>query len=342
MLKTAESMFLNSWSIALGLINILSLLLVLLAGRTAIRVLRHWDVSSDSNLQIQLENETWLSSTLVEYALGFQIISLIIFALAADGFSEVIVGAMCATGALTSNSFGLPTLYLKLGTVFLYGFWIVLHHIDISSEEYPLLKIKYVYLVSLVPFLVADIVLQTLFVNGLEPDIITSCCAVVFGDGSGTDMNLIGTLSREKMLPAFYGMALVLAGFGFGLIAKWRIWLSWICSLAWGLYFILSLLVVTAILSSYVYAMPYHRCPFCILKPEYNYIGFLIYASLITGVFFGVTHALVNIFSKMASIKGAVRRYQLFSVKVSLGLLLSFVLVSSYHFVAYKYFGGEM
>jgi hypothetical protein len=336
-------MFLNQWSIALNLVNVLTLLLVFLAVRTAVRVLLFWDVSSDRNLQIQLENETWLASTLVEYASGFQIISLVLFALAADGFSEVVIGAMCATGALTANSYGLPTLYLKLFAVFLYGFWIVLHHIDISSEQYPLLKAKYVYLVILIPVLIADIALQNLYIAGLKPDIITSCCAVVFGEGSSSDMNLIGVLAGEKMmLPVFYGLSIMLAGMSLALVKKWSVGLSWICAFSWGLYFILSLIVVTTIFSSYIYAMPNHRCPFCVLKPEYDYIGFLIFGALISSVFFGATQGLVNMYSNKKAVKEAVRKYQLFAVKISIGLMAAFVLISSYHFVMYRLTGGEM
>jgi hypothetical protein len=69
-------MFLNSWSLGLTLAGLIVLALAIFASRTAIRVLRYWDPSSDSNLQIKLENEIWLASTLVEYGLGFQIITI--------------------------------------------------------------------------------------------------------------------------------------------------------------------------------------------------------------------------------------------------------------------------
>ncbi len=137
-------MFLNSWSLGLSLASLIVILLGVFACRTAIRVLRYWNPSSDSNLQIKLENEIWLASTLVEYGLGFQILTLVLFVLAADTFCQVIVGAMCATGALLANSFGMPALLVKIAGVFFYGFWIVLHKLDISSAAYPLVKIKYI------------------------------------------------------------------------------------------------------------------------------------------------------------------------------------------------------
>ena len=65
----------------------------------------------------RLENEIWLTSTLVEYALAVQVISLIVFVLAADHFSQSIVGAMCATGSLLANDFGIPALIVSLTIV---------------------------------------------------------------------------------------------------------------------------------------------------------------------------------------------------------------------------------
>ena len=91
-------MFFSAWSLSLFLCSIIVLFLGISAVRTGIRVLRYWNPASDSNLQISLENETWLASTLVEYALAVQGLSLLLLLLAADSFSQVIAGAMCATG----------------------------------------------------------------------------------------------------------------------------------------------------------------------------------------------------------------------------------------------------
>ena len=155
-------MFFNTWSLALNICSAVVLFLVIFASRTAYRVLRYWNPDRDDNRQIRLENEIWLTSTLVQYTLVFQIFSLILFVLAADNFCDIIVGAMCATGSLLANPFGVPALLVKLAGVFLYGFWIVLHKLDISSESYPLVKIKYIYLLLILPLLFADITLQTL------------------------------------------------------------------------------------------------------------------------------------------------------------------------------------
>ncbi len=334
-------MFLDSWSLSLTFGSLLVLFLLILAFRTAVRVLRYWDPASDSNRQIKLEGETWLASTLVIYALGFQIVSLLIFLLATDHYSQVIVGAMCATGALKANIYGGPTLTIKLAGVFFYAFWIVIHRLDIGSETYPLVKLKYIYL--LLPFLLTDITLQTLYIINLTPDIITSCCAVVFAEGGTGGMNLFGVFSHFGTLITFYGTAVFLAIIGAVILTyqKKNTLLNVIYSLVWGGFFLLALFTITTVFSSYIYAMPYHRCPFCILKPEYNYYGFALYLPLIIAAFFGISTALVGALGSKKELAGAISKFQRSAVKISLILLLIFTFLSSYHYLRFLILGGE-
>ena len=334
-------MFLNSWSLGLTLAGLIVLLLGIYACRTAVRILRHWNPSSDSGLQIKLENEIWLASTLVQYGLGFQILTLVLFVLAADSFCQVIVGAMCATGALLANSFGMPALLVKIAGVFLYGFWIVLHKLDISSETYPLVKIKYIYLLLILPLLVADITLQTLYIAHLSPDIITSCCAVVFGAASETGQNLLEGFSQELMLFLYYGSVIVLLGLGSVLLKRWLLPVAALFSAGWLWFLGLATVAIITIFSSYIYAMPYHHCPFCILKPEYHYIGFALYFTLIPASFFGLSTVLVEPFKKKNNLSGPVEKFQRQAIRVSLVLLLILTLISSFHFLLYKISGGE-
>jgi len=334
-------MFLNSWSLGLTLSSLLVLFLGIFAGRTAIRVLRHWNPSSDSNLQIKLENEIWLASTLVEYGLGFQIFTLVLFVLAADKFCQVIVGAMCATGALLANSFGMPALLVKIAGVFLYGFWIILHKLDISSENYPLVRLKYIYLLLILPLLFSDLILQTLYIWYLSPDIITSCCAVVFGTSGETGQNLLESVSEPTLLSLYYGFIIFLTGMGCILLKRWLMPLAVFFSSGWLVFLGVATVAIITVISSYIYAMPYHNCPFCILKPEYHYIGFVLYFTLIPASFFGLSIMFVEPFKKITDLAEPARKYQQRAIQISLILLLLLAATSSYHFLLYKISGGE-
>jgi len=334
-------MFLNSWSIALVICGLVVLFLMGYAARSGIRVLLFWNPESDSNRQIRLENEIWLTSTLVEYALGVQVVSLIVFVLAADYFSQSIVGAMCATGSLLANDFGVPALIVKIGGVFFYGFWIVLHQLDIRSEKYPLVRLKYVYLLLLLPLLILDLSLGVIYIAGLKPDIITSCCAVVFGESTGGGTNLLSGLTHEMSLVLFYGTVVLLLVVGVLLLAAWRPWISLFFSSVWLWYFLLALMVVTTVFSSYIYAMPFHKCPFCILKPEYHYIGFAIYGALFGGAFLGMSIVVAEPLRTVEGLSEVVTVFQRKAVIYSLILLIVFTLLTSYHYVWYAFRGGE-
>lgn len=336
-------MLFNTWGIALSIISICVLFLIGTAFRTAIRVLLYWDHGNDSNRQIALENEIWLSSTLVEYGLGFQIISLVLFVMAADHFAQVIVGAMCATGSLLANGYGIPLLLVKLGGIFIYGFWIVLHQLDIRSEAYPLVRLKYGYLLLLLPFLLVEISLQVLYLTHLSPDIITSCCAVIFGQDDQLGQNLIGASSSSTLMISFYLFAFVLF-----ILSLWQLKttmrspvLPVSYALNWAVFFMLSLVVITVVVSSYIYAMPYHHCPFCILKPEYHSLGYPIFTFLILATFAGMSSSLSWFFRNRTGLAQVTAAFRRFSIRLSMLMLFLFVLLSSWHYWSYLLVGGE-
>ncbi len=45
---------------------------------------------------------------------------------------------------------------------------------------------------------------------------------------------------------------------------------------------------------TYVYELPTHQCPFCMLQSEYYYVGYFIWGTLFLGTFFGMTGALLK------------------------------------------------
>ncbi|MEW6426540.1 MAG: hypothetical protein AB1568_00755 [Thermodesulfobacteriota bacterium] len=334
-------MFLNSWSIALSLLSSAVLFFAAVSGKTAWRVLRSWNPASDDREQIALESEIWLTSTLIEYTLAFQIIGLILLVLAADSFCEVIVGAMCATGSLLANAYGVPALMVKLVGLFFYGFWIVLHRLDISAETYPLVRIKYLYFLVLLPLLGGDVLLQSLYLANLQPDIITSCCGVIFAEGGDGGMNLLAGFDGPRLLFLFYGLALLLAMGGGGLRRRARRWGALVYAGGWLFFLLIAIVAVTVVFSSYIYAMPYHHCPFCILKPEYRSIGYALYGTLLPAAFMGMSVGLVQPLRRWAELRPAIERMEKAFLTGSLLLLAAFVCLASYHLVLYRLTGGE-
>lgn len=341
-------MLLNSWSITLLVISAASLFLVGGTVITAIRVLMFWDAEADTARQIQLENETWLSALLMQYGMVLQLVALLLLVLAADSYSEILIGAMCATGAFLANGYGIPLLLVKIVGVFLYGFWIVLHRLDISSEELVLTRVKYLYLLVLVPLVFFDIILLVLYLAQLQPDIITSCCGVVFGSAAGDGKNLIGPLPVGPVMLFFYTLAGILFVWSFVLLRKIDIaplpgekLTGILFSLFWLVFFCLSLLVITSVISSYIYGMPFHRCPFDILKKEYGFVGYLIYFLLFSATFLGMSVGGTSLFTTNSSLHESLRSFRKISLKLCLFLLPLFLAIISWFPVAYFIVGDH-
>ena len=61
---------------------------------------------------------------------------------------------------------------------------------------------------------------------------------------------------------------------------------------------IVGLTAILSFIAVYYYEEPTHHCPFCLLKKEYFYIGYALYAALfiasIAGISVGVIHAFRN------------------------------------------------
>ena len=141
-------------------------------------------------------------------------------------------------------------------------------------------------------------------------------------------------------MAAFYSVAAVLCGLCLYQLPARKlstpIYIG--AGLTWILFFILSLVVITVVVSSYIYAMPYHHCPFCILKAEYHGLGYPIFLTLFLAVFSGISHIIAGFCNNLPGLAAPVRKLQTLSARCALAMLCVFVLLSSYHFWAYILF----
>ena len=341
-------MFVNSWSIALLICSAAALFLTGGCLRTAIRVLRFWDPKSDTAGQIRLESETWLAALLMEYAMFLQLVSLFLLVQALDSYAGVLVGAMCATGALFAGSYGPPLLFLKIAGLFFFGGWIVIHRLDLCSEHSPLIRLKFSFLLLLLPMQLADAICLLSYLSELEPDIITSCCGVIFGSSATDGRNLVGPLPAMPLMILFYGLGVLLLGYSLftqrrhdGMNSRADNYIALSFSLLWLLFFLISLVVIVAVISSYIYGMPFHRCPFDILKKEYNYIGFPIYVTLFAATFSGVSGCAVSVLRSAPGLLQPIHLYQKSATRVSIILLPLFLTLVTWFPAAYILTGGQ-
>lgn len=273
-----------------------------------IRILKRWDIGSGSELQLSLERRTYLISTMVTYAFGFQLISLFLFIYTADQLHTLFVGAMCAAGALHVNEYGYPAIVLKLINFILAGLWLVVNRTDNRAYDYPLIKKKYLLLLLILPCIVAETIFQGNYFLRLEPDVITSCCGTLFSaDAEGVASGVL-KLPLVPVAAAFYAIMALNLVLGAYCYARGRGgYLYAATSIA---SFLACVAALISFLSLYFYELPTHHCPFDILQKEYYFIGYPIYISLLAATVAGLGVGVVKLFGRVKSLAAVVPQIQ--------------------------------
>jgi hypothetical protein len=271
-------------------------------------ILRSWDLGSGSERQLSLERRTALVSTLVGHALVFEVLSLFLFVFTADALAPLFTGAMCAAGSLQADVHGYPALLLKLEVAVAAGLWLILDHADGLGHDHPLLQVKYQLLLVLTPLVAAAAYWEVAWFRALHPEVITSCCGSLFGRagrGVGAELAALSPRLSGLLLFATVGGAVAAAVF---FLARGRGALV-LAGLA-GAALPVSLIGVVAFLSPYVYELPTHHCPFCLLQREYHWLGYPLYATLLGGSVAGVGVGVLAPFRRIASLAEALPPFQ--------------------------------
>jgi len=274
-------MILHPAVIALLTGSLLVGLMVVYAAFWGWRIIDGWDLQSGSERQIALEKKTYLVSTLMTYAFGFQVLSFFLFVYLADDLHRLFVGAMCAAGTLNVNENGYPAMVLKVLNCLLAGVWLVLNHADSRAADYPLIRKKYALLLAIAPFLLLEAEQLWSFFLNLKANVITSCCGSLF---SAEEEGVAAGLAALPVIPmqaAFFGLMALTLGSGACFLLKGSG--GKLFAVSGTLAFPVSVAALISFIALYFYELPTHHCPFCILQREYHYVGYLIYAALLGG-----------------------------------------------------------
>jgi hypothetical protein len=227
-------------------------------------ILRKWDLRSGSELQLGLERRTYLISTILSYAFGFQLISFFFFIFTADHLHTLFTGAMCAAGTLNVNEYGYPAIMLKAVNFILVGLWLIMNYTDNKAFDYPLIRKKYAALLLLTPFVLAETLLQGAYFFGLRAEVITSCCGSLFSADSKGFASDIASLPLGPLMLAFYaGMSATIA---IGTFFYFRGRAGTPFALLSVFAFFISIASLISFMSPYIYELPTHHCPFCVLQ----------------------------------------------------------------------------
>jgi len=331
-------MILNPWILSLLTGHAALFFVFTLAAVNSWQIYTGWDFSSSSEKQYHLEKRTYLISSVMNLTMAFQMAMMLLLVMAADELAKILPGAMCATGSFSSNEFGFPLLMMKIGTFFIYFVWLVLNHLDNQIETYPLVRMKYLALLCIYPLMVTETILLVLYAANLDPNIITSCCGSVYNESSeGLGGTMAGS-SPAVTLTAFFSVSAVALSRNFiadrsqgrPSVRKGILEVG-----IWAAVFITALLTVISFISTYIYEMLSHKCPFCFLKSEYNYIGVPLYLFLFIATAAGLTRGVLFWIMGDGLLAEKLVRMRRHLGRISAVSLLSYIVVGFAPFIIY-------
>ncbi len=258
----------------------------------AYRIQKYFDINDTSPKQYTLEKQTYLASYIIKFSLYLKIASIIFFIFTLDKLSAIIPGAMCAVGVTSASGYGIYLLILKVLNIYLYGSWLLINKKDVEREDYPFTRIKFKYFLYIYFFFILEFILQTLYFFDINPQQLVSCCGTVFNEASTSLLGRFTQIPNSISLPIFY-LLFILSIFT-SLKKK---------TIANGIinffFLIISIVTLISFFGTYIYELPTHHCPFCLLQKDYYYIGYLLYTVLILGTFFGIVNTFLKLLLKI-------------------------------------------
>jgi hypothetical protein len=269
------------------ILNMIFTLFSLVAFVLSIKIYMKWNIDSTSQLQYELEKESFLASTIIKYIFSIKVPLFIFFVFTLDKISNVITGAMCAAGVVDATKSGTYLIILKIINLYLFAHWLKLHSLDMVDKNQPYTKLKFGLFIGLFFLFIFEMVLEFIMFGSIEIDKMVSCCGSIYSSSSTSVISTFFKLDTAVLLAIFYGNYLLMALFYF---LRNRYLFSFL-----NLIFIpISLISLILFFGTYIYQLPSHHCPFCYLQSDYYYVGYLIYFLLFIGTFYGLVVTFVK------------------------------------------------
>ena len=315
-------------ALVLGALGVTAMMLY--ASLLGIKIVRKWNIHSSSPEQLSLERKTYLISTIMNYVLGFEILSALLFVYTVDDIHLIFIGAMCATGSLNANPVGWYVLYTKIAAFFLGAIWIAVNLVDQRAEDYPLVRMKYGMLLAVTPFMALDAYFSWIYFVDLKPNVITSCCGALFSaEGSGVASSLASLPLKPMMILFYLSVGLFLVN---GVVAarSGNRFFHYLMGCFSVLLFVVAIASIITFISLYFYEIPTHHCPFDILQKGYYFIGYPIYICLFSGTLLGLLVGIFEPLKKIESLTKIIVKAQRRWAVISMVLIAIFTVICSW------------
>ncbi len=291
----------------------------------SLKVLLKWDFESFTPFQFALERQAYLVSTIILFVFLMKFILVVYFIFSIDALSLLLPGAMCGAGVIKANVYGSYLLILKIFILFLLTLWIYVHSYDMRTKNHQWFRQKS-WLFSLIFVLfIAELGLDFSYFSNIDTHMPVSCCSALFGQLEGANPLPFG-LSVSLLLVLFYLLYILVI-----LTIKSGYTILYILT---NIFFVfIAYYAVVYFFGTYVYQLPTHKCPFCMLQPEYYYVGYLLWGSLFMGTYIGLSDAVSTLWLGKTDMR---------SKKIVMALLSVFVLLCTAYVAVYYLRNGVL
>lgn len=273
--------------LALLLLDTIFLFLGIVAFFFSAKIALQWNAHAVTPRQYALQRQSYLVAVIIKYIFILKLPLFLFYIYTCDKLSNIITGAMCASGVVNSVDFGLYLMMLKLVNIYVFGFWLLVHHADLKEETQPLTKLKFTLFTLFALPLLGEILLEIDFFTSLNVSKIVSCCGTLFSAASSSGLSVLFLVDANIWAGLFLGSFATVV---LSVVLKKSAWLA-----ASNFFFcVFAIIALILFFSPYVYELPTHHCPFCLLQREYYYVGYALYTLLFIGTFYGMAGGILD------------------------------------------------
>lgn len=251
----------------------------------ALKISLEYNILELNKHQYDLAQKGYLVSTIIKFILFLKLPLFLFFIWSMDWVSQIVPGAMCAVGVLDATDYGSYMLILKVINLFLLSGWLLVQKEDSLTPTSKYMQTKFRLFQPLFLLLLLEFILEFSHFSGIRLDVPAPCCSVIFAQ---TNTNEISFFHKDSFI-----LSVFIVLFIFNLLSaffKKPIFLG-----VFSLSFMLSTIyAIIRFFSPYIYELPTHKCPFCMLQADYNYIGYVIYILLFLGTIPGFFALILN------------------------------------------------
>jgi hypothetical protein len=265
--------------------QIVLFVLLFIAFYFSVFIIKNWNYEKTTSSQYKLEKTSYLVILIIFFTLIVKIFLMPYFTYSIDNLSHIIPGAMCAAGVIKANNYGEILLTLKLFILFCIGIWLIINSLDLKEKTYPYTKKKFAFYIFIFSLILIETTLDILYLSNISTKEPVMCCSVIFGANS-----ISSKIPFDLTIPMLIGLFYLTFFLSIFTNIQKQKFINFITNL---FFLYISYYAVTYFFSTYIYQLPTHQCPFCMLQKEYYFTGYFIWTTLFLGTFFAICSFIV-------------------------------------------------